>query len=93
MHKKPEDIDFATTARPDEMKQMFEAENIRMLNMKGEKHGTITARINDRENFEVCLPIPIGCCPIYLRLWCKNVGFASAGDNPTSRCNHGWETC
>jgi hypothetical protein len=24
-----------------------------MINTKGEKHGTITARINDKENFEV----------------------------------------
>jgi len=51
--KLPADIDFATTATPDEMKQMFETEQIRMINMKGEKHGTITARINDKENFEV----------------------------------------
>ena len=50
------DIDFATTATPDEMKQMFTAENIRMLNLKGEKHGTITARINDKDNFEVGEP-------------------------------------
>ncbi|XP_055375287.1 CCA tRNA nucleotidyltransferase 1, mitochondrial [Condylostylus longicornis] len=49
----PKDIDFATTATPDEMKDMFTKENIRMINMKGEKHGTITPRINDKENFEV----------------------------------------
>lgn len=53
MGKKPIDIDFATTATPDEMKTMFETENIRMINTKGEKHGTITPRINDKENFEV----------------------------------------
>nr|KAG5700894.1 hypothetical protein BaRGS_012301 [Batillaria attramentaria] len=35
------------------MKEMFEKESIRMINNKGEKHGTITARINDKENFEV----------------------------------------
>lgn len=35
------------------MKEMFETENIRMINNKGEKHGTITPRINDKENFEV----------------------------------------
>lgn len=50
---KPHDIDFATTATPPQMIDMFNAENIRMLNMKGEKHGTVTARINDEENFEV----------------------------------------
>ncbi|XP_074643067.1 CCA tRNA nucleotidyltransferase 1, mitochondrial-like [Tubulanus polymorphus] len=51
--KTPGDIDFATTATPDQMKEMFESEKIRMINKKGEKHGTITARINDKENFEV----------------------------------------
>jgi Poly A polymerase head domain len=50
----PHDLDFATTATPDQMKHMFEKEEIRMINTKGEKHGTITARINDKENFEVC---------------------------------------
>ncbi|XP_065216795.1 CCA tRNA nucleotidyltransferase 1, mitochondrial-like [Planococcus citri] len=51
--KKPHDLDFATTATPQQMKEMFEKEQIRMLNNKGEKHGTITPRINDKENFEV----------------------------------------
>merc|ERR550519_2158345 len=32
---------------------MFDTENIRMINELGEKHGTITARINDKDNFEV----------------------------------------
>lgn len=49
----PKDLDFATTATPDEMKSMFTTEAIRMVNDRGEKHGTITARINDKENFEV----------------------------------------
>lgn len=53
MGKKPTDLDFATTATPDEMKIMFEEEQIRMINNRGEKHGTITSRINDKENFEV----------------------------------------
>lgn len=52
MGKKPTDLDFATVATPDEMKKMFDTENIRMINMNGEKHGTITARINNQENFE-----------------------------------------
>ncbi|KAM9859820.1 CCA tRNA nucleotidyltransferase 1, mitochondrial isoform 2-T4 [Aulostomus maculatus] len=34
------------------MKRMFEAAGIRMINNKGEKHGTITARLHN-ENFEV----------------------------------------
>lgn len=49
----PTDIDFATNATPEQMKKMFEEEEIRMINMNGEKHGTITARINDKMNFEV----------------------------------------
>lgn len=50
----PNDIDFATDATPQQMKDMFEQENIRMINVEGgEKHGTITARILDKENFEV----------------------------------------
>merc|ERR1719187_2239804 len=52
-HKVPDDIDLATTATPDQMKEMFEKEEVRMINNMGEKHGTITARINDKENFEV----------------------------------------
>lgn len=48
MGKIPHDIDFATTATPDEMKDMFTKENIRMINKQGEKHGTITCRINDK---------------------------------------------
>ncbi|XP_046402301.1 CCA tRNA nucleotidyltransferase 1, mitochondrial [Ischnura elegans] len=51
--KVPNDLDFATTATPEEMKEMFTAENVRLINANGEKHGTITPRINDKENFEV----------------------------------------
>ncbi|CAG9813433.1 unnamed protein product [Phaedon cochleariae] len=53
MGKQPKDLDFATTATPTEMKEMFTTENIRLINLNGEKHGTITPRINDKENFEV----------------------------------------
>ncbi|XP_037730281.1 CCA tRNA nucleotidyltransferase 1, mitochondrial [Drosophila subpulchrella] len=49
----PKDIDLATTATPEQMKEMFEKEEVRMINANGEKHGTITPRINDKENFEV----------------------------------------
>ncbi|KAJ8944169.1 hypothetical protein NQ314_009531 [Rhamnusium bicolor] len=51
--KRPTDLDFATTATPSQMKDMFTAEKIRMININGEKHGTITPRINDKANFEV----------------------------------------
>ncbi|XP_052769062.1 CCA tRNA nucleotidyltransferase 1, mitochondrial-like isoform X2 [Mya arenaria] len=53
MGKACHDIDLATTATPTQMKEMFELEGIRMINKKGESHGTITARINDKENYEV----------------------------------------
>ena len=51
--KIPDDVDLATTATPTQMKKMFAEENIRTFNEQGEKHGTVTARINDKENFEV----------------------------------------
>ncbi|OQV19143.1 CCA tRNA nucleotidyltransferase 1, mitochondrial [Hypsibius exemplaris] len=49
----PVDIDLATTATPDQMKLMFQENEIRMINVGGEKHGTVTARINDQENYEI----------------------------------------
>ncbi|MGH0172424.1 UNVERIFIED_CONTAM: hypothetical protein FKN15_069698 [Acipenser sinensis] len=48
--KQPQDVDFATTATPEEMKNMFQAAGIRMINNKGEQHGTITARQRDLHN-------------------------------------------
>merc|ERR1719219_2489901 len=52
--KIPDDVDLATTATPTEMKEMFTIEEIRMINVEGgEKHGTITARIDDKTNYEV----------------------------------------
>ncbi|XP_066985348.1 CCA tRNA nucleotidyltransferase 1, mitochondrial isoform X1 [Macrobrachium rosenbergii] len=51
MGKTPHDLDFATTATPEEMKKMFEEEGVRMVNTGGEKHGTVTARLEE-ENFE-----------------------------------------
>lgn len=45
---KPQDVDFATTATPEQMKGLFQAAGIRMVNNKGEKHGTITARVSGR---------------------------------------------
>ncbi|XP_007531703.1 CCA tRNA nucleotidyltransferase 1, mitochondrial [Erinaceus europaeus] len=49
---KPQDVDFATTATPSQMKELFQAAGVRMINNKGEKHGTITARLHE-ENFEI----------------------------------------
>ena len=48
MEKLPSDVDFATTATPQQMQSMFEAEHIRMFNTRGEKLGTVTCRINDK---------------------------------------------
>ncbi|OBS69939.1 hypothetical protein A6R68_01519 [Neotoma lepida] len=48
---KPQDVDFATTATPTQMKEMFQSAGVRMINNKGEKHGTITAR-HDHETLE-----------------------------------------
>lgn len=53
MNIRPVDIDFATTATPTQMKKILEDKQIRMINCGGEKHGTVTARIDDKENFEV----------------------------------------
>ncbi|VDP73848.1 unnamed protein product [Echinostoma caproni] len=49
----PKDIDYATDATPDQMIDIFTKENIRVLNRNGEAHGTVTARINDKTNFEI----------------------------------------
>lgn len=44
----PQDVDFATTATPTQMKDMFQTAGVRMINNRGEKHGTITARVKKR---------------------------------------------
>lgn len=51
--KVPADIDIATTATPSEMKEMFQKWGIPMINMNGEKHGTITPRVNSKISFEI----------------------------------------
>lgn len=43
----PQDIDYATDATPTQMVEIFEKENMRILNRNGEKHGTVTVRINN----------------------------------------------
>ncbi|XP_040538168.1 CCA tRNA nucleotidyltransferase 1, mitochondrial isoform X1 [Gallus gallus] len=48
----PQDVDFATTATPEQMKDMFTSAGVRLINNKGEKHGTITARLHE-QNFEI----------------------------------------
>uniref|UniRef100_A0A1I7U2T5 CCA tRNA nucleotidyltransferase 1, mitochondrial n=1 Tax=Caenorhabditis tropicalis TaxID=1561998 RepID=A0A1I7U2T5_9PELO len=62
MNIRPADVDFASTATPTQMKTMFEEENIRMLHKRGEEHGTITCRIDEKENFEITtLRVDIVC--------------------------------
>ena len=51
--KIPDDVDLATTATPQEMIDMFAKENVRTINETGIKHGTVTARIDDKINYEV----------------------------------------
>ncbi len=48
MNIEPQDIDLATNAKPTEMLDIFEKENIRIFNINGIKHGTITVRIKDK---------------------------------------------
>lgn len=50
---KPADVDFATVATPARMKDLFDKEQIRMLNKRGEEHGTITCMIDDKQIFEI----------------------------------------
>uniref|UniRef100_A0A915LF39 Poly A polymerase head domain-containing protein n=1 Tax=Meloidogyne javanica TaxID=6303 RepID=A0A915LF39_MELJA len=62
MGVRPSDVDFATDATPTQMKEIFTHEQIRMLNKNGEEHGTITCRIDDKENFEITtLRIDVVC--------------------------------
>uniref|UniRef100_F1L3Q5 tRNA-nucleotidyltransferase 1 n=1 Tax=Ascaris suum TaxID=6253 RepID=F1L3Q5_ASCSU len=62
MGLRPADIDFASDATPSQMKELFTREGIRMLNKNGEEHGTITCRIDDKENFEITtLRIDVVC--------------------------------
>lgn len=53
LQKQPEDLDFASNATPHQMVEMFSREGIRMINKKGEEHGTVTARINNKVNYEI----------------------------------------
>ncbi|CAK8678684.1 unnamed protein product [Clavelina lepadiformis] len=50
--KTPKDLDFATTATPDQMISMFKKEGIRLINETGWGHGTVTCRLEE-ENFEI----------------------------------------
>ncbi|XP_054153047.1 CCA tRNA nucleotidyltransferase 1, mitochondrial-like [Oppia nitens] len=51
----PNDIDFASNATPQQMINIMKnIENVRLITTPaGERHGTVTARINDRHQFEI----------------------------------------
>ena len=49
MGRRPDDVDFATTATPSEMIDIFEAEDIRVVHDRGAAHGTLMVRVNDKE--------------------------------------------
>jgi len=53
MGRRPGDVDFATTATPAEMLEIFKAEEIRVVHDRGAAHGTLMVRVDDKENFEV----------------------------------------
>ena len=50
--KAPKDLDFATTATPEEMIQMFNKHEIRLISESGWSHGTVTCRVAE-QNFEI----------------------------------------
>ncbi|RWS23077.1 CCA tRNA nucleotidyltransferase 1-like protein [Leptotrombidium deliense] len=52
----PQDVDFATDATPTQMINLLEkhADRVRLiLTRSGQQHGTVTARIDDKEQYEV----------------------------------------
>lgn len=44
----PHDVDLATNALPQQMLDIFDKENVRVLNLNGIKHGTVPVRIRDK---------------------------------------------
>ncbi|XP_066597748.1 CCA tRNA nucleotidyltransferase 1, mitochondrial-like isoform X2 [Prorops nasuta] len=51
--KTPIDIDFVTNATVIQMKLMFHRKYIATVHPKGEEHGTVTAKMNDKETYEI----------------------------------------
>ena len=47
--RRPGDVDFATTATPAEMLDIFHAEDVRVVHDRGAAHGTLMVRVNDKE--------------------------------------------
>ena len=48
MNIEPHDVDLATNALPQQMVDMLTKENVRIFNLNGMKHGTVTVRVNDK---------------------------------------------
>ncbi|XP_066597745.1 CCA tRNA nucleotidyltransferase 1, mitochondrial-like [Prorops nasuta] len=51
--KEPNDLDFATNATMYEMKRMFDKQAITLIHETKEKYGIITAKMNDKEVYEI----------------------------------------
>lgn len=78
----PQDVDFATTATPEQMKALFQAAGVRLINNKGEKHGTITARVSavgvcPRDPRPIFTPQRLALFPVW-----SPVGFFALGSVP-----------
>lgn len=62
MDIEPHDVDLATDALPEQMLDVFRKERIKIFNLNGIKHGTVTVRINERSSFEITtLRIDVKC--------------------------------
>jgi hypothetical protein len=46
--EKPQDVDLATNARPDDIVRIIEKNQIRIINKYGFTHGTVPVRVNDK---------------------------------------------
>ena len=46
----PHDLDFATTKKPDDMKEIFTKAGVRVIDYgsRATEHGTVVVRINDK---------------------------------------------
>uniref|UniRef100_T1ILR3 Poly A polymerase head domain-containing protein n=1 Tax=Strigamia maritima TaxID=126957 RepID=T1ILR3_STRMM len=53
MKKFPVEIDCASTATPEQMKEMFLKEKVEILQNKGESHGTVFIRMGEDRTFQI----------------------------------------
>lgn len=54
----PHDVDFATTVKPDKMKEIFAENEVRVIDYgsRATEHGTVLVRINDKVSPKLYLP-------------------------------------